>query len=144
LSRSRGAFARSEISRSGSETGCSHSARSGIVPESIRKPRSRNGQLLEGTQSCLFAGLSRAVSNSTVARGLQANQSWRFHESSRCLRQGLDRILFHSHLQSGIEEFLYSRSDRRPTTDPRTRRYSRTFSSTLNRQSFRRRDPPPA
>ena len=42
----------------------------------------------------IFARLSRAVSNSAVARGLQANQPRRLHESSRCLRQGLQRDSF--------------------------------------------------
>jgi len=49
-----------------------------------------------------------------------------------------------SHIQYGIEEFLYSRGNRRPTTDSRTRRHSRTFSSTFNCQSSRRRNPPSA
>ncbi len=35
--------------------GCAHSARSGIVPESVRKPRSRNDQLFKGAQSCDLA-----------------------------------------------------------------------------------------
>ena len=91
-----------------------------------------------------LAGLSRAVSNSAVAGSVQADQSRRLHESSRRLRQRSDRVLFHSDLQSGVEELLYSRGDRRSAADSRTRRNSRTFPAALDRESFERRNPPSA
>jgi hypothetical protein len=45
------------------------------------------------------SGLHRAVHHSSVARGVQADQPGRVHESSGCLRQGQQRFLLHTDIQ---------------------------------------------
>ncbi len=47
-----------------------HSARSSIVSESLREPRSRDDQLSEGAQPRVTARLSRCISDSAVAGGV--------------------------------------------------------------------------
>src|SRR5205814_9321855 len=111
LPRLGGAPAQSEISRSRSRTEHAHSARSSIVSKGVREPRGGNDQLSEGAQPRNAARLSRRVSDSPVAGRVQANQPRWLHESAWRLRQGPDRFLFHSNVQSAIEEFLYSRRD---------------------------------
>ena len=63
--------------------------------ESLRKPRAGNDRFPEGTQTRHAARLSRPFPDSPAARGVQADQPRRLHESAGRLRQRPDRLFFH-------------------------------------------------
>ena len=67
--------------------------------------------LHEGAQARHDSGLPGPVRDSAIAGRVQADQSRRFHEPARRLRQRSGRLLFHPDLQSAVEELLYSRRD---------------------------------
>ena len=110
-----------------------YSAGSGGVSESLRKSRDGDDQFSEGAS--IWSRLPDYLGPFQIRQlpeAFKPTSPGGFMNPPGVYDKDPDRILFHSDLQSAVEEFLYSRGDRRSAADPRPRRNSRALSCRLS------------